>query len=122
MKIDLSKLFVIELPQIAQYDDYKYSAECCCPECSRTYKYGEWIEHNTEGIVGYCVQQDGSYCICLECPKCFTKYRYHLSHDYIKTNENKIVFDIEKWKHDVALAMFLQNKRTGEYEKFKIKE
>ena len=109
MKIEFAHN-TFELPEITQYEDYQYAAECCCPECSRNYNYGEWLKHNTEGIQGYCVQNDGSYCLCLECPTCFTKYRYHYVERWKKTSDNKIVFDIDYWKHQVALAMYLQNK------------
>lgn len=113
MQLDFKNhTYTFELPQIAQYDDYQYSAECCCPECSRHYRPGEWLEHNTEGIQGYCVQNDGSYMLCIECPVCFTKYRYHYVEKWKRIGD-KIVFDVDYWKHHVALAMYLQNKKNN---------
>lgn len=116
MEIKIHNL-IFDLPEIYQYSDYRYAAECCCPECSKAGLYYDWLEHNTEGIVGYCVLPDGSHCICLECPKCHTKYRYHYLESWI-IEESRIVFDVEQWKHDVGLAMLVKNEKTGEYNKY----
>ena len=101
------------LPMIAQYESYEYAAGLCCPNCGE--KYGNhWSDNNTEGIVGFCETEQGEYQICLECPECHTKYRYH----YAKFWNADATFNVEKWKKEIGLVLFLDHGKNKEYDKF----
>lgn len=102
------------LPKVAEPDNYEYAPGICCPICGDVYP-NHWSEHNTEGIQGYCETARGELMICLECPYCFKKYKYHLDKRY-----NGYDFDIEHWKNEVALIFYLDKHKRNEYKKFLI--
>ena len=58
------------LPEILNYEEYRYNKSCACDNCNY------YFTHPTayrEGIVGYCVTENG-YFLCFECPGCGSKY------------------------------------------------
>lgn len=109
MRIEFHKGVAWELPKIAQYEGYEYSAGLCCPDCSLKGWY-RWMDENRYDVVGY-TEVNGELQVCCECHHCGAKYRYHLSKHW-DSNGN---FDVDKWKDDVALLFFL-NQET--YKKF----
>lgn len=99
------------LPKVAQYEAYEYSPMLCCPECSDKGWY-LWVDENRYDIIGFC-EVNGELQVCCECHHCGTKYRYHLSKNWLPNGD----FDVETWKRDVALRLYL-NRET--YRKFEV--
>lgn len=95
------------LPQIAQYQAIPYGEGLCCSECQNTIAGYRWShEMHTDKVVGYCVETDGTYQIIKECKHCHEKYRFHLARRWYEEN-GKILFDVEDWKHNIGLHLFM---------------
>lgn len=95
------------LPEILNYEEYRYNKSCACDNCNYHFTHPTAYR---EGIVGYCVTENG-YFLCFECPGCGSKYRYHYSSNGEKYG------NFEEWKKDVARALFLEG-----YEQFKVQQ
>lgn len=104
------------LPKVVQPEIYEYAPGVCCPVCGDVYP-NHWSDHNTEGIEGYCETSAGELMLCLECPYCHKKYRYHLDKKY---KDGK--FDVQHWKDEVALIFELDINKRNEYQKFRIEQ
>lgn len=96
------------LPQVAQYQSIPYESGMCCSHCYNFVRgFKSWMEEmDSDRVVGYCVVQDGSYQIVKECKYCHEKYRFHLDHRFVREGD-KVVFDVEHWKHQVGLHLFM---------------
>lgn len=96
------------LPQIAQYQSIPYEPGLCCSHCSNYVRgYKGWMEEmETDRVVGYCVDSQGSYQIVKECKYCHENYRFHFDKHWYREGD-KIIFDVEHWKHQVGLHLFL---------------
>lgn len=111
------KIFHWNLPLIAQYESYKWSASCECPNADKDgYGYGAYAKYDSwdatnDGIVGYCETQMGIM-VCHECPHCGTKWRSHIG--YFK--------DVEEFKEHMGLLFFLDHNKQKRYDKFLISE
>ena len=85
-----------EVDNFPQYQDIRHAKELSC-ECN----YSSVLRDTFE-IIGYCDTQHG-YMAVFECSKCFEKYRYH-----INTTGR---YNIEEFKKDLGLMLYLQNTR-----------
>ncbi len=69
-----------ESMKIVQYDDIPISKDMACPECNGSsqfsYSFDKRMAEPTP--IGWCDTEHG-FMACFECPKCFTKYRFHIS-------------------------------------------
>ena len=80
------------LPKIPEYRDIEYARDFICPECEKS---GIGIAGNGRQkptLVGWCDTPYG-YMVVLDCPSCFTKYRFHGA-----INE----YDFEAFNHDIV--------------------
>lgn len=98
------------LPQIAQYQSIPYEAGLCCSHCSNFVReYKGWMEEmKSDRVIGYCVDGQGAYQIVLECKYCHEKYRFHMDKHWYQ-EDGKILFDVEHWKREVGLHLFMEN-------------
>lgn len=96
------------LPMIAQYQSIPYEAGLCCSHCSNFVReYRDWMtEMKSDRVRGYCIDGEGAYQIVLECKYCHEKYRFHMAKYWYNEN-GKILFDLERWKQDVGLHLYL---------------
>ena len=69
-----------EQMKIAQYANIPVSKDMACPECNGS-SYFEFSFNKSmlePTPIGWCDTESG-FMACFECPKCFTKYRFHIS-------------------------------------------
>ncbi|MBQ9357530.1 MAG: hypothetical protein IJT98_09625 [Prevotella sp.] len=66
--------------KIAQYQDILVSKDMACPECNGSSQFSYDYDRNMvePTPIGWCETENG-FMACFECPKCFTKYRFHIS-------------------------------------------
>ena len=66
--------------KIAQYQDIFVSKDMACPECNGSSQFSFSYDKNMAEPtpIGWCETEYG-FMACFECPKCFTKYRFHIS-------------------------------------------
>lgn len=64
------------LPKIPEYRDIAYSADFVCPECEQSGVGITGESSQKPSLIGWCETSYG-YMVILECPLCFTKYRFH---------------------------------------------
>lgn len=79
------------LPKLEQYESAVYTADYCCPVCGKSGVFTQLFKLERPALIGWCDTQWGIMVV-LECPKCFTKYRFHGS---------PISYDMEAFNHDV---------------------
>lgn len=86
--------------KIPQYESILVSKDMSCPECngSSQFDYGIDRNHVEPTPIGWCDTEHG-FMACFECPRCFTKYRFHIS-----TNGR---WDIHRFYMDFALLVHL---------------
>jgi len=86
--------------KITQYADIIVSKDMACPECNCSnlfsYSFDSRVVEPTP--IGWCDTEHG-FMACFECPKCFTKYRFHIS--TIGRNE------LDRFYADFALLVYL---------------
>jgi len=86
-----------EIPQIAQYETVRHSKLVNC-EC----EYADYSRPESYDIIGYVDTQQGYMIVC-ECPKCFDKYRHHIS------TSGRYNFDT--FKADLGLKLHLKARK-----------
>ncbi len=88
--------------KIAQYENILVSKDMACPECNGSSLFDYSIDsHFVEPTpIGWCDTKHG-YMAVFECPKCFTKYRFHIS----TTGR----YDKDRFYQDFALLVHLYN-------------
>lgn len=64
------------LPKIAEYRCIEYTADFVCPECDKSGVGIAGKDRQKPNLIGWCETSYG-YMVVLECPSCFTKYRFH---------------------------------------------
>lgn len=86
--------------KISQYQDILISKDMACPECNGSSQFDYAIDNRMAEPtpIGWCDTEYG-FMACFECPKCFTKYRFHIS----TTGRN----DIDQFYADFALLVHL---------------
>lgn len=82
-----------ELKNFIQCEDIPYAKNLGC-SCG----YATYFQNRSYDVVGYCDTPQGFMMVC-ECPKCFEKYRHHIS------TQGK--FDIDSFKKDIGLILHL---------------
>lgn len=88
---------IFELEQFIQYEDIRYARGLKC-DCGKA----SYLESGSYNVIGY-VDTDYGFMAVFECPVCGEKYRHHVGMDNI--------YDIDKFKKNVALMLHLQNAR-----------
>ena len=89
--------------KISTYDSIQYAKDLCCPECGKATEFKVHAYHVDPIILGWCETPQG-FMIINECPKCGTKYRFHLN---ATTNEK---FSYEDFLQNFSLQLFLKQK------------
>lgn len=86
--------------KISQYGDIAVSKDMACPECngSSQFDYSFDSRFAEPTPIGWCDTEHGFMAV-FECPKCYTKYRFHIS----TTGRN----DIDQFYADFALLVHL---------------
>lgn len=79
------------LPKIPEYRDIEYSADFICPECEKSGVGIAGENRLKPSLIGWCDTPYG-YMVILECPSCFTKYRFHGAIDE---------YDFEAFNNDI---------------------
>ncbi len=86
--------------KITQYGDIPVSKDMACPECNGSsqfdYLFDDRFAEPTP--IGWCDTEYGFMAV-FECPKCYTKYRFHIS----TTGRN----NIDEFYGDFALLVHL---------------
>lgn len=81
------------LPKFSQYEDIEYAGDFICPECQQSGMPADVLDIIKPELVGWCDTPFG-YMAVLQCPHCFTKYRFHGSIDS---------FDFDKFNADLYI-------------------
>lgn len=79
------------LPKLEQYESAIYTALFRCPVCGESGIFNHITELERPALIGWCDTPWGLMVV-LECPKCFTKYRFHGAANS---------YDLEAFNHDV---------------------
>ena len=71
-----------ERMKISQYDDILISKDMACPECNGSNQFCYSIDWKfaEPTPIGWCDTEHGFMGV-FECPKCFTKFRFHIDSD-----------------------------------------
>lgn len=64
------------LPKFSQYEDIEYAGDFLCPECENSGIASDCLRITKPDIVGWCDTPFG-YMVVMQCPICYTKYRFH---------------------------------------------
>ena len=66
--------------KISQYQDILISKDMTCPACNGSSQFSYSFDSNMAEPtpIGWCDTEYGFMAV-FECPKCFTKYRFHIS-------------------------------------------
>lgn len=80
--IDYNERYILEiLPKISQWESIPYARDFRCQECGKHHRFESMIETDLKAkIVGWC-NSDYGYMLVFECPHCFSKFRFHTTHD-----------------------------------------
>lgn len=91
-----------EQMKIAQYTNILISKDMACPECNGSSQFDYSIDSRfvEPTPIGWCDTEHGFMAV-FECPKCFTKYRFHIS----TTGR----YDKDRFYSDFALLLHLYN-------------
>lgn len=86
--------------KVSQYASIPISKDMACPECGGSNHFTYPFDSNIEEPipVGWCDTEYGFMSI-FECPKCFTKFRFHIN----TTGRN----NLDKFYEDFALLVYL---------------
>ena len=86
--------------KITQYQDILVSKDMACPECNGSSQFDYTIDPDKAEPtpIGWCDTVYGFMAV-FECPKCFTKYRFHIN----STGRN----DKDQFYADFALLVHL---------------
>lgn len=79
------------LPKIPEYRDIEYAGDFVCPVCDKSGVGIALASRQKPTLVGWCDTPYG-YMVVLECPFCYTKYRFHGA-----INE----YDFDAFNHDI---------------------
>ena len=91
-----------EKMKISQYENILISKDTACPECNGSSQLDYSIDSrfSEPTPIGWCDTKHGFMAV-FECPKCFTKYRFHIS----TTGR----YDKDRFYSDFALLLHLYN-------------
>ena len=81
------------LPRFSQYEDIEYAGDFVCPECQKSGITSGNLGIDKPQLVGWCDTPIG-YMVVMQCPHCFTKFRFHGSIDS---------FDFDKFNTDLYI-------------------
>ena len=91
-----------ERMKVIQYENILISLDMACPECNGSSQFYYQIDDRfvEPTPIGWCETKYGFMAI-FECPKCFTKYRFHI---------NSVGrYDKDNFYQDFALLVHLYN-------------
>lgn len=92
------------LPKFSQYEDIEYAADFLCPLCNLSGVASFSLGISKPELVGWCDTPFG-YMVILQCPHCFTKYRFHgsiHSFNFDKFNADLYIHFIAKGDEELA--------------------